>query len=461
MYRLDYESLTVDEADVAAFAQQDLGQLLAKVTQPGENGPLYLLILHGWIALAGSSEFSLRFLSLLFTILTVPLLYLLGKRLLGTPYGVVATLLIALSSYVHQYTQLAKMYTLLLFLAVLSCYLLLRALERPTAPRWAGYAAVTSAAMYTHVFGALLVPWHALVALLEMRRQRRMQVPWLVSLALLTLPYLPLALQRLHALRAPETLTRQSTGPTELWGMLTTLARQYGTLWDLPTYPALEIAFGALTVGGLVSLALSRRHLPQQGRALEVLLLGITVPVLLTFGFVGLGAPLFAPRYLIITLPCFYLLWATAVVALSRWTWVLPVGLLIVFLGVNGARWGQTALAGQRFHEDWRSAVALLQSQNAMSDPVLVLHDSSFRATQYYASGPLSLASLEGGPERPPDLGKAPSLPATGRVWLLAAYFEVGDLPTVEQWLEARGRLVEKTWLTGVMVSQYQIGGTP
>ncbi len=459
LYRLDYESLTIDEADVAVFAQEPLSALLGKLTQPGENGPLYLLLLHGWILVAGPSEFSLRLFSLAFTVATVPLLYLLGNRLLGHPGGLYASLLLLCSSYVHQYSQMAKMYTMMLFLAVLSSYLLLRALEQPTIQRWLGYTAAASIAMYTHVFGALLIPWHGLFALVFMAKTRRIQRGWMLSLALLTLPYLPLALQRLNALRAPETLTRQFTGPQDLPGMLVTLAREYGTRWDNVPSIYLEASFVLLTFGGLTALLLNRDRWPEGTRPLWFLLMGITVPAFITFVFVQLGAPLFSSRYLIITLPCFLLVWSAALVGLGRRSWVLPVALLVLFAGVNGARWSQTAIAGQRFHEDWRGAVALLQSKSTPEEPVLVLHDPSWRAVRYYAPGPITLASLEGGPNQPPDLSKTPALPESGRVWLLAAYFDVDDLPTVEAWLESKGRLVEKTWLTGVMVSEYEIGG--
>lgn len=140
---------------------------------------------------------------------------------------------------------------------------------------------------------------------------------------------------------------------------------------------------------------------------------------------------------------------------------LLPAGALLVagFLLLNGARWAQTAFGGERFREDWRGAVAYLEQRHAPGEPVLVLHDASFHAVDYYRAEPMALTSLEGGPERPPDLSKAPS--TSGRTWLLAAYFEAPDLPSLEAWLEARGQLANKTWLTGVMVSEYTIREGP
>ena len=44
-------------------------------------------------------------------------------------------------------------------------------------------------------------------------------------------------------------------------------------------------------------------------RGLPFVLLGLVVPVVATYVVVWLGAPLFASRYQIMTLPFYYLLW--------------------------------------------------------------------------------------------------------------------------------------------------------
>jgi len=266
---------------------------------------------------------------------------------------------------------------------------------------------------------------------------------------------------RAAALQAPESFTRQFTGPHDPLGMLITLAREYGTRYDLVSWDMAAGAFAVVTVIGFVAAWQARALAPH---ALWFLGLGVMVPVVITYVLVTLGAPLFASRYLLVSLPVFFLLWAGAIACLFQWGRraggltahsLLPVaGLLTAgFVLINGARWWQTAVDGTRFREDWRGAVAYLEQRHAPGEPVLVLHDASWRAVDYYRTEPMVLASLDAGPEQPPDLAKAPLV--AGRAWLLAAYFEVRDLPAVEGWLETRGPLVDKTWLTGVMISEY------
>jgi uncharacterized membrane protein len=74
-YHLDFQSLWRDEVDTIAFTTRALPRLLATFTRPKENGPLYFLLLRPWIALTGDSEFSVRFFSLAFGVLAIPLAY--------------------------------------------------------------------------------------------------------------------------------------------------------------------------------------------------------------------------------------------------------------------------------------------------------------------------------------------------------------------------------------------------
>ena len=80
------QGLWRDEVDALLFATRPLPQLLDMFRQPGQNGPLFFLLLRPWLALSGHSEFALRFPAMFFGILSVPLLYILLTRASG-PVG--------------------------------------------------------------------------------------------------------------------------------------------------------------------------------------------------------------------------------------------------------------------------------------------------------------------------------------------------------------------------------------
>ncbi len=80
LFHLAQQSLWYDEAFSVFLAQMDLGAITAR-TAADIQPPLYYYLLHFWTVLAGSSEFSVRFLSLWFGVLTVPLVYVAARRL--------------------------------------------------------------------------------------------------------------------------------------------------------------------------------------------------------------------------------------------------------------------------------------------------------------------------------------------------------------------------------------------
>ncbi|MCJ7619553.1 MAG: glycosyltransferase family 39 protein [Anaerolineae bacterium] len=88
-YLLDAKSMWIEEGLSIYRAQLDLSRILSNVIVIQEvathdtHPPLYFVLLHFLIGLAGSSEFVLRFLSVAWGVLLVPLLYAFGTRLLS------------------------------------------------------------------------------------------------------------------------------------------------------------------------------------------------------------------------------------------------------------------------------------------------------------------------------------------------------------------------------------------
>ncbi len=203
-YHLDFQSLWSDEGISLLRASQPLPDLLQ--TMPVEHTPGYFVLLHGWLALAGSSDVALRWLSLLPSVGTVALIFRLALALgplRTTPtqrlVALTAALLAATSGFQLWYAQEARMYAWLAAAALASSLALWQLLERP-GPRtgwWVLlYTLATAAAVYLHLFGALLPLAQTLFACgwLAVRRKWRPFAVWLLAaLAALALfaPWLP------------------------------------------------------------------------------------------------------------------------------------------------------------------------------------------------------------------------------------------------------------------------------
>jgi len=329
------------------------------------NGPLYFFLLRGWVTIAGVSAYGMRFFSLISGVLCVPLVYVLGCRLFDRLTGFLAALLATASPYLTWYGQEAKMYTLVLALALLAIYGLRRASEGGGRRWWAVQIVASSLAFYSHVLTALLIPVQALLYLAWRPRSRRQWVDALVSLGCLTLPYLPLVVWQ-----APLLLQARETGFYSY--TLGEMAEILLDGWTLGVtgrgWPWGAVLMGGLAVWGILSariLSLPRGEVRER----LALVCWLTTPLLAVW-LVSLRQPLFTDRYLIWTAPAFYLLVASGLASLwrlarwGRWTVGLVVSVLLVLNGVN--LWQQSTVP---IKSDFRAAAAYIAGYRYHHEP--------------------------------------------------------------------------------------------
>jgi len=129
---LERQSLWNDEGNSLRLAERSVPDLMDAAGRD-IHPPGYYLVLKGWIALAGTSEFGLRALSALQGVLTVALTIALGRTLFGGAVGALAGLLVALSPFAVYYSQETRMYAQLALLSAASMALF---------ARWLGGASV-------------------------------------------------------------------------------------------------------------------------------------------------------------------------------------------------------------------------------------------------------------------------------------------------------------------------------
>lgn len=130
---LDAKGLWLDETVSVWLANQNVGDMLQWIARIDPHPPLYYLLLHPWLALTGDAPYDARLLSALFGTGTIPIIYLIGKRLSGTVVGLAAALFLALSPFNIYFAQEARMYSLLAFNAAVAIYALVRLLTNPRA----------------------------------------------------------------------------------------------------------------------------------------------------------------------------------------------------------------------------------------------------------------------------------------------------------------------------------------
>ena len=110
---------------MAGHSPMDMLQWIVRIDQ---HPPLYYLLLHSWIAHSGDAPYYVRLFSVLFGVGSIPIIYLIGKRMSGAVMGLAAAVFLALSLFNIHFAQETRMYTLLTFNAGVSIYALVRLL---------------------------------------------------------------------------------------------------------------------------------------------------------------------------------------------------------------------------------------------------------------------------------------------------------------------------------------------
>lgn len=96
-------------------------------TKDFQHTPFYFYFLHFWLKIFGTSEILLRFSSVIFGVATIPLTYVVAKKLYKNDkiVGIISAILVAVSPLMIYYSIEVRMYMMVTFLAVLSMNYLL------------------------------------------------------------------------------------------------------------------------------------------------------------------------------------------------------------------------------------------------------------------------------------------------------------------------------------------------
>jgi len=95
-----------------------------------QHMPVYFYILHFWIKIFGESDVILRMLSLIFSILSIPAIYDLSKKIINDKLALIAPLLLAFNTFHIIYSTEVRMYSLIMLLSILSVKYLYDYLEK-------------------------------------------------------------------------------------------------------------------------------------------------------------------------------------------------------------------------------------------------------------------------------------------------------------------------------------------
>jgi mannosyltransferase len=357
-----------------------MGELWELVSNSQANMSLYYLMLHYWVGI-GESEFAVRSLSVLFSVTSIPLVYGIGRRLLGIHAAWVGALLFAVNSFVVRYAQEARGYSLVLCLACLSTYLFIRALEDPRWKWWLLYALAAALSIYAHFFAGFVLLAH-LLTLVIVLRDRTTWGRALASMSIVIAAAIPLILFLLFR-----------SGGQINWIEEPSLGGLFEALADLAGgHILLAILFGGLSMFALVRgnpTPRQAKHEERYGRWLLATWLILPVGLTLAISFLK---PILLSKYLIIILPALSLLAAKGLMDISqlpvRWGVASLVAVLVV---VELVAWYS---AGSK--EEWRGATSYVLDNSRSGDGIILYSSRISAPFNYYVS------RLTGDSDEPP-----------------------------------------------------------
>lgn len=435
--RLDFQPLWWDEGYSAWFATHAIPDMV-RLTAEDIHPPLYYALLHLWTRIMGPGPVSLRLLSVVIGVATIPVIFIAARRILGGRRpALLAAFLLAINPLHVYYSQEVRMYGLVALLSagvLWAAWSLLEGketrfsanasfrdgigMEKTWFLRGLPYVLFTTLALYTQYYAIFLPLGLTLYALWRWRRDVRRLLRWMGLqgvVALLYLPWVLYAAPRL-TLYVSQKVVQDADRPL---GLLPYLARHLAAFiaghLEGPLAPWWPLALLLLVplVGGLVVAARRTQRLRDESLAAggsgeqagnPRLFLGSVLATALLLGWlISLRFPFFperGERLLLLALPAFVMLAAEAIASAIQKppASALPLGKpalarvggllsLAVFVFIAGASLLALYTTARYADDDYRPLIARTVEQGLPGDTVFCVYPWQAGYWRAYAAG--------------------------------------------------------------------------
>ncbi len=155
---ITHHSIDLDEPFSIFHAQNNLKDLFG-IFKNENNPPFHFLLLHFWEQAFGISPFAVRSLSLIFSVLTVSVLFKIGVKFFSLQVAIFTCLFFIFSDFHHYYGLEARTYSLLVFEYSILIYFLFKLILAPNECSWKTFLALgilNIALFYTHYISLLI-----------------------------------------------------------------------------------------------------------------------------------------------------------------------------------------------------------------------------------------------------------------------------------------------------------------
>lgn len=383
LHQIGKFSFWLDEAFTFAHVKISIPYAIAG----DPNMSLYDALAFVWMrVLPKLSDGRLRALSAIFSIMTIPVVFLIGKTLSqekrkANAIGLVAALLIALNVFVIQYAQEFRSYSLDLFLTTLSTFFLIKAIEELNINYgWLiAFVIASAASFYSHFFMLLLFASQiiCLLSLYFMKGKNYLKDRRLIFCGIAWF-FLILPIGIVAAVKGSGQIG---------WISPLNLKTFENFLFKISGNPSGSTLFILAMVASCIGLFLVGKDVlktePLKAWRLTLIIACLVLPVLFAVIFSLLVMPVFNDKYLIYVIPYLALLTANGIVAIASYGWkikkfiplFLIVGTCFFGLFIPNLKNGIQSYYDYYQKEDWRDAVQFVSKDCSGS---LILYYSTY-----------------------------------------------------------------------------------
>ncbi len=379
LHAITAKSLWLDEGSSITMARLDWFNFLRILWRREMNMVAYYLLLRGWLHLGDSVAF-IRGLSVIFAVAAVPAIFFLGRKMLGTSFGLISALLLSVNAFEVRYAQEVRSYSLLVLLLIVSSYFFGSAIESGRRRDWNWYIAASSLAIYAHFFAVLVVVanWAAVrimgrteaIAQIEPTRAQFRRAARLV--ALWTSPIWIF----IATTGAGPIAWIPRPGLNDVIGLLKKLSGNAET--------TLLILYSACVIAGLAVGVISIRRKWADSSVYIILTCWLLVPIAIVL-LVSIARPVFAPRYLMISLPAWVMLAAAGINSIRPRILAGVIAAVIVWFAIAGVR-SYYRVDFDIGRNDVRSATAYILVHSQPHDGIVFYTLSTRFPYDYYAA---------------------------------------------------------------------------
>ena len=313
----------LDEAISIFQANLGLGDMFENLQGSDRNPPLHHIALWLTVHVLGDGEFAVRLPSMIAGTLVIPALYLLGRELYDRRTALIAAAFAAASPLLVWYSQEARMFAFVTLFGLLALYTQLRAIREGGLANWAAYILATSALLWSHYFGLLLILVQQVVFVGVIIHRKRageaispIALGFAYSFAVLALQLVLLGVFAVEQYNSTGAGVGSSpSGTYEDLSFYAVVANVAWALWGYHPDGITELLAALWPLFLLVSLLLLGR-----GGSRQTLLLAaaVIVPIVLLLGAAFIDRELFEVRYFLVVVPLLLLLVARLVTGWLR-----------------------------------------------------------------------------------------------------------------------------------------------